>query len=87
MSKELNEIIAKTFKQYGCVDFILQDGKHLLSQGIANNVQALISTEVAKAKIEVLDKLNLYYLQHDGEGEHKLAAQFDIMKAEVESNE
>lgn len=37
-----------------------------------------------RGQIDELEGLNMYYLQHDGEGEHKLAAQFDVRLAALQ---
>lgn len=43
-----------------------------------DDTETLISNAVVAARKDELERLNMYYLRHDGEGEHKLAAQFDI---------
>ena len=47
------------------------------TENCTNVVMSLISDHTRKARIDELEQLNLYYLRHDGEGEHQLAAQFD----------
>jgi len=41
-------------------------------------ILAKIDKLVIEGRIDELERLNQYYIQHDGEGEHKLAAQFDV---------
>jgi hypothetical protein len=46
-------------------------------------IQAYVTQECIRARIQQMEELNLYYLMHDGEGEHKLAAQFDVIIDEL----
>lgn len=53
-------------------------------RNILKRCEAHIQAECNRARKDVLEQLNLYYMRHDGEGEHQLAAQFDVMLKELE---
>ena len=50
---------------------------------LENLIDRRVNNAVVAARIDELNRLNLYYLRHDGEGEHKLATQFDIRIEEL----